>query len=215
MAKQPGILEKARQLLDKRTSFDDFRGKVSARDGGNVDRHLAAMAEEPDDAHRTLWKRLATTLASLAPHSITTTGQQVISFFIADGKYRMQAFALEDKRDGSLVIYASDALKDAIDSKLLRGPGKDSESAYQIDGGQTLSVEPLTAQNTPNPQPFYKHMLGWNRTAVRITLPVKATTEQLVVAENLCALAALRWADAAAKSAAGKPPTGPAIPAAR
>lgn len=196
MAKRVSMTERAQQLLEKRISYQDFRGKLAARDGSNVDRHVAALDQEPDSAHSTLWKRVVTMLGTLAPHSISTTGQQAVSFFIADGKYRMQAFALEDKRDGKLAIYAVDALKDAIAAKLLRAPTKDvSDSAlHQLDNRQTLAVEPLTAQNTPNPAPFYKHMLGWNRTAVRITLPTQATDQQISAAENLCALAALRWA---------------------
>jgi hypothetical protein len=195
MAKRESNTDRARQLLQKPMSFDDFRSKLSARDGGNVDRHLAAIEQEPEQAHRDLWKRLVSTLATLAPHAATTTGQQVVSFFIADGKYRMQTFALEDQRDGKLIIYSVDALKEAINIKLLRPPTKDvaESSLHQIDGRQTLSVEALTAQNTPNPPSYYKHMLGWNRTAVRITLPVHASPEQVAAAESLCALAALTW----------------------
>ena len=107
----------------------------------------------------------------------------------------MQVFALEDKCDGTLVIYAVDVIEDAIASKLLRAPDKDSPDAslHHLENRQTLSVEPLTAQNTPNPPPYYKHMLGWNRTAARITLPVSASAEQIAAAETLCAFAALRW----------------------
>jgi hypothetical protein len=201
MPNRTNSLERARQLLTKPLTFDEVRAKMSARDGGNVDRHLAALEPSSEDEHRNLWKRLVSVLATLAPHSATTTGQQVVSFFVADGKYRMQAFALEDRRDGKLVVYAADALKDAMNAKVLRAPGKDvpDSSLHQLDHRQTLSVEALTAQNTPNPAPYFKHMLGWNRTAVRITLPVHASKEQLAAAEDLCALAALRWAQPAGK----------------
>ena len=33
-------------------------------------------------------------------------------------------------------------------------------------------------------------MLGWGRKAVRITLPVKATKEQIAAVESLCAMIA-------------------------
>ena len=49
------------------------------------------------------------------------------------------------------------------DNKLLR-----------MDKAQRLLIEPLDADNTPNPHPWYKNMLGWGRKALRITLPVPA-----------------------------------------
>ncbi len=191
-------IDQARPLLEKPIAFEDFRAKLSARDGGDVDRHLAALDQEPEHAHRDAWKRLVRSLATLAPHSISTTGQQAISFFIADGKYRMQVFALEDKRDGKLSVYAVDALADAIAAKLVKAPTKDvpDSTLHELENRQTLSIESLTAQNTPNPPPFFKHMLGWNRTAVRITFPTHASEHQLIAVETMCALAALRWVDA-------------------
>lgn len=191
-------IDQARQLLEKPVAFEDFRAKLSARDGGDVDRHLAALDQESEQSHRDAWKRLVRSLATLAPHSITTTGQQAVSFFIADGKYRMQVFALEDKRDGKISVYAVDALSDALAAKLVKPPTKDvpDSTLHELDNRQTLSIESLTAQNTPNPPPFYKHMLGWNRTAVRITCPATASAQQLDAIEMLCALAALKWADA-------------------
>ena len=40
-------------------------------------------------------------------------------------------------------------------------------------------VESLDASNTPDPQPAIKHMLGWNRKALRLTLPALANTAQI------------------------------------
>ena len=189
-------IDQAKQLLAKPTAFEEFRARLSARDGGDVDRHLAALDQEPDASHAAAWKRLVRTLATLAPHSISTTGQQAVSFFIADGKYRMQVFALEDKREGKISVYAVDALADAVAAKLLRPPSKDvpDSTLHELENRQTISIESLTAQNTPNPQPFFKHMLGWNRTALRITFPAHASEQQLQAVEILCALAALTWA---------------------
>ena len=190
-----GVLEQARAALQKPMSLDDFLAKLTARDRTNVDRHLAVIEAEPDPKHAALWKRLARTLSTLAPHSASTTGQQAISFFVADGKYRMQVFAMEDNRDGKVILYAVDALDDALKAHVLRPPPKGTEdaSAHPLSNGQVLSVESLTNENTPNPSPFYKHMLGWNRKAVRITLPHDASDEQITAAENLCAIAAVRW----------------------
>jgi hypothetical protein len=191
-----GVLDRARAALEKPVSLDELLAKLSARDRTNVDRHLAALEAETDPKHAALWKRVAKTLATLAPHAITTTGQQAISFFIADGKYRMQVFALEDNRDGKVLVYAVDALDDAFKAQILKPPAKGAPdpTAHPISNGQALTVESLTNENTPNPSAFYKHMLGWNRRAVRITLPHDATPQQIEAAEQLCAIAAIRWA---------------------
>ena len=46
----------------------------------------------------------------------------------------------------------------------------------------------------PNdPQPAIKHMLGWNRKAVRLTLPALANAPQLAAAEAMCEIAAKAW----------------------
>ena len=195
-----GVLDQARAALEKPVSLDEFLAKLSARDRTNVDRHIAAIEAAPEPKHLALWKRVAKTLATLAPHAVSTTGQQAISFFIADGKYRMQVFALEDNRDGKLLIYTVDALDEAIKAQVLKPPpkGAEDQTALPISNGQALTVEALTNENTPNPSAFYKHMLGWNRKALRITLPHDATPQQIEATEQLCAIAAIRWAPKAA-----------------
>ncbi len=190
------VVEQARATLHKPLPLDEFLNKLSARDRTNVDRHLAALEAEPDSKHAALWKRLAKSLATLAPHAASTTGQQAVSFFIADGKYRMQVFALEDNRDGKVLVYAVDALDDSIKAQIIRPPAKGAEdqSAHALANGKTLIVESLTNENTPNPSPFFKHMLGWNRKAVRISLPNDASSDQIEATETICAVAASRWA---------------------
>ena len=78
-------------------------------------------------------------------------------------------------------------------------PTKKGADEYTVaaGNGQTIQIEALTAQNTPNPSPFYKHMLGWNRKAVRITLPVDASEPSIKAAEHICAISAQRWRQAA------------------
>jgi hypothetical protein len=192
------VVSRLNQALDGRVDYDAFLAKLGARDRVNVERHVVAAEAEPDPTHAKLWKRLAQTLATLAPHAAQTTGQQAVSFFVADGKYRMQVFALEDQRDSKLVMYGSDVTPEAIKAGILQPPPK-GESGYTIVAAPTqkLTVESLDAQNTPNPSVFFKHMLGWNRKAMRITLTMNATEQQVVAAEQLCALAAQRTAAAA------------------
>src|SRR5436190_14969956 len=179
--------------LAKPAELDDFLAKLAARDRQNVDRHLAAADAEPEGDHAKLWRRIARALFTLSPHAITTIGQQALQFFIADGKYRMQAFAVEDPRDGRILVYTADVLKDAIKQGVLAAPPKNDASAGHVvvaDKGQRLIIEALDANNTPNPHPWYKNMLGWGRKALRITLPVKARAEPIHETEVLAALTA-------------------------
>jgi hypothetical protein len=180
-------------LLGKPLPLDDFLAKLAARDRQNVDRHLAAADAEAEPDHAKLWRRIARSMFTLSPHAVTTIGQQALQFFIADGKYRMQVFAVEDPRDGRLLIYTADVIKEAIKQNILAAPPKNDASAGYVvvaDKTQRLIIEPLDANNTPNPHPWYKNMLGWGRKALRVTLPVKATPEQISAAEALCAFTA-------------------------
>ena len=107
----------------------------------------------------------------------------------------MQVFALEDQRDGKIQIYCPDALEAAQAAGLLSPPDDEESNAFTVHhhANTTLLVELLDASNTPNPAAYYKHMLGWNRKALRITLLTTATDAQVSAAEEVCALAASKW----------------------
>jgi hypothetical protein len=189
-------------LLAKRVDFETFLGKLGAKDRQNIEKHIAALEAEPDNKHLKLWKRLVTSLATLAGHAAQTNGQQSIQFFIADGadgRYRKQVFALEDVRDGKVTIYTGDVVEKALASGILE-PGAPGAFgiAPGVPGGSSserlsLSIDALDSTNTPDPPAFYKHMLGWNRKALRIVLPNDAATVQINAAEELCAVAARDW----------------------
>jgi len=207
------------------STMEEFFKNVSAKDRTGVEKHLAVIDAEPDAAHGRIWRRVAKMLRRLAPLALQTAGQHAIQFFVADGKYRMQAFALEDQRDGKILIYLPDVLEEASKARVLRAPTKAASSAtasaaasaaggaggatapapeYAVAGaaGTRLRIESLDAANSPNPAPHYKHMLGWNRKALRITLLTTAADGELDAAEKLCALAAKRWAGSAAAAPA-------------
>ena len=162
--------------------LDTFLTGLAGKDRSNIEKHLAVIDAEPDPNHGKLWRRLAVTMRRLAPMPVQTVGQHAVQFFVADGKYRMQVFALEDGRDGRLMIYLPDILADAEKTGAPLG---------------VLKPDVLDAANTPNPSPHIKHMLGWNRKAVRITLLTHASAQQISATEKLCNLAAGRWAKAA------------------
>lgn len=174
------VIESVRSALSKPVDLDALLAKAGQRDRANVEKHLAAV----DPAHATLWRRLMRSLATLAPLAIQTVGQAAVQFFIADGKYRMQVFALEDASDGHLILYTPDVYDEARKLKLI--PAEGDEHA--------VFIEQLTGANTPNPSPHFKNMLGWNRKALRIVLPINATDEQIETAEHIAGLAARSWA---------------------
>src|SRR3954469_6084295 len=103
-------------------AMDAFFTGMAAKDRTNVEKHLAAVDAEGGPGHGRTWRQIATALRRLAPHAVQTVGQQIVQFFIADGKYRMQVFTLEDRRDGALLVYLPDVLDQAIRAKVLAKP---------------------------------------------------------------------------------------------
>jgi hypothetical protein len=213
--------------------MEQFLSKMGAKDRLNVEKHLAVCDAEGGPGHGRLWRRIAVALHKLSPHSAQTIGQHAVQFFIPDGKdgkYKMQVFALEDKRDGFLRVFLPDVLAEAVKAKILAkaprsaGGGAEGPHGYLIVGtkGEVLEVESLDNSNTADPPAHFKHMLGWNRKALRVSLPAVAANAQAAATEAMCAIAAKAWAHVAAPTApAGRGPRGgsngaaaPAAPAA-
>jgi hypothetical protein len=178
-------------------AFDNFLSTLSAKDKLNVERHLTACEADGGLPHATLWKRLISKLATLAPMPAQTIGQHAVMFFIADGKYKMQVFAIEDQRQGEVVVYLPDVLDQAIKVKVIRkGKEHDDGMRYPLgaDDRQSLRIESLNARMSGETGAHYKNMLGWNRLALRAILPVDATSQEIAAVENLCMTAAQKWA---------------------
>jgi hypothetical protein len=178
--------------------FDAFLLKLGTKDRLNVERHVAAAEAEPEGGptHARNYRELVSALAGLAPHAAKTHGQQAVQMYVPDGKYRMQVFAIQDQRDGIIAIYCDDVLDNAIKGGMLNGPHEVAEqnNSYRLAGNTTdsIKVDQLDGK-TANPSPFYKDMLGWNRRAIRITLPATATPAQVKAATILCAIGARKW----------------------
>lgn len=172
-------------------SYEAFLLKLTPKDRLNIERHIATIEEQSTRAHAKLWKRVAVLMMSLAPYSTKANGQQSMQFYIQDGKYRMQIFALEDLRDGVIHVYAIDALDEALKAGVLGKPKASDESgSYKIPSSkETLVVERLDGKAS-NPAPFYKDMLGWNRRAIHVALPVMADETQAAAVEKLLLLGA-------------------------
>jgi hypothetical protein len=182
-------LAAAKKVLAQPIDFDKFLERLGPKDKVNVERHVTAMEAESDGAHAALWKRLACTLATLAPHSVKLNGQHSAQFYVQDGKYKMQVFAMEDLRDGKITLYCGDSSEVAKSAGLL---SVGEEDKLQLTNESAVTIEQLDSKS-PNPAPFFKDMLGWNRKALRITLPVTAKPSEIVAAESLCALSASKW----------------------
>jgi hypothetical protein len=170
-------------------SYDDFLNKLGAKDRLNAEKHVAACEAGPVPTHAKLWKRLATTLMTLSSNLAKVNGQQSIQFYVPDGKYRKQVFAIEDLRKDAISLYCTDVLEEAVKLKLLKPTkaGEDDIAIFALPKGDTLAIEKLNGQ-TANPADFFKHMIGWHREAIRITLPLNASDEQVTTALTLCAL---------------------------
>ena len=175
--------------------FTEFLAAVSARDRANLEKHVAALDTEASPGHVKSWRKLVTVLRRYAPLAANTIGPQVIQYFVADGKYRMQVFALEDKKDGQILVYMPDVIAAATKAGILAKPpaGRPGEYPIKASKNEALLVEILDAANTPDPQPAIKHMLGWNRKALRLTLPSIANAPQLAATEAMAELAAKAW----------------------
>lgn len=199
--------ETAAQDQTQATDLDGMLARAAAKDRMHIQRHLTNADAEADPSHAALWRRLATKLTSFAPLPVQTAGHAGVLFFVPDGKYRMQMFALEDQNDGRIAVYVPDILQEAINKKILKPTEENDE--YPIVGSlrTTLHVELLDASNTPEPATHVKNMLGWNRKALRVTLPaIGADGPRIDAAEALCTLAIkLREAATAAKAAAPAP----------
>jgi hypothetical protein len=181
--------------LDVTAQFDEWLARAGARERAGIEKHLALCEGESTPGHAQLWRRLAAKLGTLAPLSIKTAGPHAVLFFVADGKYRMQVFALEDRSDGFVVVYLPDVLEAAIESKLLLATRIEGEYTIGSARRAVMQVHAMDAANTPEPPEHVKHMLGWKRRAVRLTLSAADPQgPQVGTAESLCELAAEQWA---------------------
>jgi len=196
-------LSAARESLARPLDFADFLAKLAPKDRVSAEKRVAALEAGPDPTRAHLWRRLACSLMTLAPHAAKLVGQQTVQFYVPDGKYRMQVFALEDLQDGQITVYCPDVLEAAqragVLGKSTRLPGQPEEVDARVyavgPAKEPLRVETLD-KNSTNPAAHFKDMVGWNRRALRITLPPSASPALAEVVEMLCAIASQRFAKA-------------------
>lgn len=179
--------------LPDRIEYIEFLVRLLPKDRLNVERHVAMCEANQGPAHTALWQRVACALMTLCDSSAKTVGRHTMQFFVPDGKYRLQVFALHDQHNGHLLVYAYNVLDEAFAAGLLERPTAEDSTTYRLTGGRDLlNIEQIDARSV-TPAPYYKEMLGWNRRAIRITLPTDATPAQVEAVENLCALSKGKW----------------------
>jgi hypothetical protein len=185
-------------MTTMKIELDPVLERVGVKERAKIDKHLAACDAERTPSHGRLWRRMAGILGQLAPLSMQSAGNNTWRFFVADGKYRLQVFALEDPFDGMLRVYLPDVLDPALKAKLLTKTS--TPQTYGVHGSESqLKIEPLGAADTADAAPHYKHMLGWNRKAMRVSLPTTEADDAVDgVMQSLATLAAKSWKAAVA-----------------
>jgi hypothetical protein len=187
--------QSASRLQETRSRMEDLLTKATAKDRTSIEKHLAAYDSQSDPSHGDTWRRLAGMLGQLVPLPARTAGAAALTFFIPDGKYRKQVFALEDHRNGTIFVYLPDISAKALRQKLLVKSG----NAFALPGSSEIYAE-LVDSTTPEPPVHIKPMLGWNRKALKLTITATDSESKPVKsAEELCALAAEDWPAAASE----------------
>jgi hypothetical protein len=180
--------------LARPVDFTTFLSKLATKQRSNAEFN-ARRGETETTGHRAdAWRRLACALMTLAQHATKMNGRDSVEYYIPDGKYRMQVFAIEDLRDGVIQIYCGNVLDEAIKAKILsKHKAGAAANTYEIAGTpHTLVIEMLDG-TTRNPGIHFKNMLGWNRKALRISLPADGNDTQITAVEHICAMSAEKW----------------------
>lgn len=175
-------------------TYEELLATLGEKDRASIERQILAYETKINAAAAERWRRLAALLRTLAPAPIKLAGSNAMQFFVPDGKYRKQVFAMQALADGAFAIYAPDVLAEALRLGVISTLGRGSVgNTYRVGkSDETLVIDPLDGK-TPNPDAFFKDMTGWNRKALRMTLPANATEAQTRAVEQICAVASTQW----------------------
>lgn len=166
-------------------TFADFCARLPVKERSYAEKRSAAM--ESDPALRELWQRLAARLLQLAGHSAKVNSKESIQFYAADGKYRMQVFALQDIAPGTLSLHCRDVLDTLLAKKLIRKP-EAGKTKYPVPGtNESLTIERVLPQAADHP-PAFRDLLSWNRKCMRIDIEVSASPELLAALDKMLVL---------------------------
>jgi hypothetical protein len=193
------VLGKPQAVLMAPMKYAALLATLGEKDRGSLERQITAFDGKAGAPAADRWRRLACVLRTLAPGPVKLAGSNAMQFFIPDGKYRKQVFAMQATGEGSFLVYAPDVVAEAVRKGLVSGLGHALEgNIYRVGKSDETLVIDLLDGKTPNPDAFFKDMTGWNRKAIRITLPAKPSDGQARAVEQICALAAGQWPAAVA-----------------
>lgn len=175
--------------------YEAFLGQLTAKGRSTVQKHDGSCETAGADGRKALWMRLAGGLGQLAHHAIEVYDLHSVKFFVADGKYKLQVFALEDTPQGTLVVYLPDVAQTAVSEKILADGT--SPQNYRVPGGaDALQLTPINAETRD--MTVCKAMVGWGRRALRAEFALPMQEAHVQAVERLCELAARKWAAAQA-----------------
>lgn len=191
---QSATTSSAAIVVPKAIDLDTFLAKLSAKDKKTFERQVNTREQSAYPGLADRWKRLSCLLSTLAPSFLKLSGTDAMQFFIADGKYRKQVYALHATPEGTIGVYSQDVLQDAIKAKLIApNPDAETENSFRLpDAGQTITIELLDGKSMNQP-PFYKDMTGWNRKAMCVVVPALANDAHMTAAEKIATLAATKF----------------------
>jgi hypothetical protein len=174
--------------------FSTFLEKFGEKDRKGIARNLGLYEEKTGPEAASQWRRLACTLMTLAPYPARLLAQLGLVFYVPDGKYRKQVFGLEIRDAGVMDLYTVNVLAEASRAGILGKPRQEAgNTTYPLKGcDDGLVIAPLDGR-TPDPADIFKAMTGWNRKAIRITIPAKASSVQIDAVEKICSLTAAQW----------------------
>jgi hypothetical protein len=199
MADSPskGTLDVARELLSHPLSFAQFLAKLPPKDRATAERRIGVLEAAADLNCANLWRRLACSLMTLAPFAAKLVGKQTLQVYIADGRYRMQVFALEDLQDGKFTVYCPDVLQEAMQVGLLAMDPLGEPDQYVVGASAERMLIQQLDKTSLHPGAHFKDLTGWNRKALRVTLPPVPSSAQVETVEQLCAIAAQHFVHSA------------------
>lgn len=186
-------------------NFDQALEKLPQKDRANMQKHLDAMASLPRAATEN-WKGLFLALMQRAGHSCQAVGTDAARFFVQDGTYKLQMFAMEDKLAESRQVYLPNVLAESIKAKLITRGSPAGTYTINAAPDETLKIDELDASTQADAPLHYKFMVGLNRKALRLTLPSRErpATVRLVAAMADLAIGANDAAEARNKEALSK-----------
>jgi hypothetical protein len=171
--------------------------KLGQKDRDNFERQIGNATTKGGEKLAATWRRLAGVGLALGSKPPKISGLNTVQFFIADGNYRKQVFAMNLSDTGVLTVFLPNILPEAIKAKLIAAVPKDPNAFTTGKAGERLVIDPFD-RDSPNPQPYYKDMTGWNRKAIGVVLPADASESLVHTTEQLMALAAT-WPAAVAE----------------